>query len=110
MATEPDRHVLVVPADHPALPGHFPGNPLVPGVLLLAHVAAALERARGPLRITAVRQAKFLAPLRPGERCAIDFADESPGEARFECRNGTRVLARGSLAFVTDVLAPRPRR
>jgi 3-hydroxymyristoyl/3-hydroxydecanoyl-(acyl carrier protein) dehydratase len=98
MATD---DALVIPADHPALPGHFPGNPVVPGVLLLGHVAAALERARGPLRVAAIRQAKFLAPLRPGESCAIAFTDASPGEVRFECRSGARVLARGALAVAS---------
>jgi len=33
-----------VPSAHPALPGHFPGNPIVPGVVLLDRVAAALEK------------------------------------------------------------------
>lgn len=47
MGSDPD---LVIPPDHPALPGHFPGNPLVPGVLILAHVLAALAVARGTLR------------------------------------------------------------
>jgi 3-hydroxymyristoyl/3-hydroxydecanoyl-(acyl carrier protein) dehydratase len=106
MATE---SAFVIPADHAALPGHFPGSPLVPGVLLLAHVAAALEREHGPVRVTAIRQAKFLAPLRPGERCTIDFADAGPGETRFECRSGSAVLVRGSPAFATDVLRPRSR-
>jgi 3-hydroxymyristoyl/3-hydroxydecanoyl-(acyl carrier protein) dehydratase len=109
MATEPAPPSdpgpdVVFPADHPALPGHFPGDPLVPGVLLLGHVAAALEHSRGPVRITAIRQAKFLAPLRPREPCAIRFAAAGPGAARFECRSRGRVLATGILAFD----GPRP--
>jgi 3-hydroxymyristoyl/3-hydroxydecanoyl-(acyl carrier protein) dehydratase len=98
---------LVVPPDHPALPGHFPGAPVVPGVLVLAHVLAALERAAGPLRLTAIPEAKFLGPLGPGEACAIEFPAAAAGEARFACRAGSRVIARGTLRFRTDDLDAR---
>lgn len=93
---------LVVPPDHPALPGHFPGHPVVPGVLVLGHVLAALERAAGPVRLTAIPQVKFLGPLAPGEPCAIEFPLLAAGEARFECRCGARAIARGTLRFRTD--------
>ena len=96
MGSDPD---LVIPPDHPALPGHFPGHPLVPGVLILGHVVAALARRAGPVRITEIPQAKFLAPLAPGEPCAIAFPALGPYAARFECRSGERVIARGTLRF-----------
>jgi 3-hydroxymyristoyl/3-hydroxydecanoyl-(acyl carrier protein) dehydratase len=99
MASDPD---LVIAPDHPALPGHFPGNPLVPGVLILGHVLAALERRTGPVRLSGIPQAKFLAPLAPGEPCTITFPGLGPGETRFECRSRERVIARGSLRFLSD--------
>jgi 3-hydroxymyristoyl/3-hydroxydecanoyl-(acyl carrier protein) dehydratase len=78
---------LSIPAAHPALPGHFPGNPVVPGVVLLDRVAAALEDAgQGGLRRIAT--VKFLAPLRAdcevGLRLQVDdrrvrFAMDSEG-------------------------------
>ena len=40
----------VIAKDHPALAGHFPGNPIVPGVLILDEVMRAAEQWRGRLR------------------------------------------------------------
>jgi 3-hydroxyacyl-[acyl-carrier-protein] dehydratase len=69
-----------VPADHPSLPGHFPGNPIVPGVLLLDGVLHALQQASG-LRMTRLQQVKFIAALLPEEQaqavCEIDGARAS---------------------------------
>ncbi len=52
--------------DHPSLAGHFPGRPIVPGVVLLDCVIAGLETASGR-RVVRIDQAKFLAALQPGE-------------------------------------------
>ena len=90
---------LVIPPDHLAPPRHFPGPPVVPGVLLLGHVLAALERAVGSVRLTAIPQAKFLGPLAPGEPCTIEFPARANGEARFVCRTTITPAARGTLRF-----------
>lgn len=66
--------IRIEPA-HPALPGHFPGNPIVPGALLLDHVFAGLHAETG-LRVRRLDQARFTAALHPGEaaraHCSID--------------------------------------
>jgi len=98
---EPDTPLVIAP-DHPAIPGHFPGHPVVPGVLLLAHVHAALVGRCGPLRLTAIPQVKFLAPLAPGEPCTIEFTRTTGREAHFECRTRERVVARGVFRFGRD--------
>lgn len=55
-----------IPPTHPALPGHFPGNPVVPGVLLLDHLFAGLQAETGR-RVRRLEQARFMAALRAGE-------------------------------------------
>ena len=47
---------FTVPHDHPSLPGHFPGRPVVPGVVLLDRVLAAIEAAHGPAAPCACRR------------------------------------------------------
>jgi 3-hydroxyacyl-[acyl-carrier-protein] dehydratase len=60
---------FVVPADHPSLPGHFPGCPIVPGVVLLDHVLALVVGAASVA--TAIPSIKFLAAVRPGETIEV---------------------------------------
>ena len=57
---------FTVPDDHPSLAGHFPGNPVVPGVLLLHGAMDALQR-KGKVRLVHLKRVKFLSTLRPGE-------------------------------------------
>ncbi len=91
-----------VSASHPALPGHFPGQPVVPGALLLELVQAALcETIRGA-RMTGMPSVKFLAPLRPEEDVEITLTPKSPGNAGFAVWRGELPIVTGSLRYETD--------
>lgn len=90
---------LQVPAAHPVFAGHFPGRPLLPGVLLLAHVLEAVRadaaRAARIGEAPRLASAKFLAPVRPGERFDIRLGDAPGGAVLFEVRCGERIAASG---------------
>jgi len=88
---------LRIASTHPALPGHFPGNPIVPGVVLLDRVAAALEK--GGTRLARIGVVKFLTPLRPEEDATLAIArDGARVTFRIE-RDGTPILrGEGELA------------
>lgn len=97
----PVRLTREVPADHPVFAGHFPGQPLVPGALLLSEV---LEAVRGVPALAArigaqptLAAAKFLAPVRPGSTLLIDLIPETGASRglRFEVRCGEVVAASG---------------
>lgn len=89
---------LRIPAGHPSLPGHFPGNPVVPGVVLLDRVAAAIEHAGGG-RLARIAAVKFLAPLRPDEGAELRVTGEG-SRVRFRIeREGSIILSgEGELA------------
>jgi 3-hydroxymyristoyl/3-hydroxydecanoyl-(acyl carrier protein) dehydratase len=92
---------FVVAADHPCLAGHFPGDPIVPAVLLLDLSCALLEQLRpelGPLR--EVRSVKFMQPVRPGEAVETVFTPgAAPGTLRFTCSTAAGVAVQGQMLF-----------
>ena len=93
MSVDAYRGAFRVPSTHPALPGHFPGQPLVPGVLLLEQVALGLRAWRGE-RLAVVAEVKFVAPLLPDEEAELQLG-EANGRVRFEIRRDGALLARG---------------
>lgn len=84
------------PVDHPALPGHFPGRPVVPGVVVLDRVIEAIEAGHGPLPPLRLPQVKFLHPLLPGQAAQVCLEGEAP-RWRFRVLRGDTVLASGEV-------------
>ena len=87
---------------HPSLPGHFPGRPVVPGVVLLEQVVAAIEATVGPLPGLRLPQVKFVRPLLPGEDARVELERRNggvPGRWRFRVvRADGALLASGEVA------------
>jgi len=91
------RSVLIrVAADHPCGEGHFPGNPIVPGAVLLDEVLATIESETGrPPTAWTVVAAKFSHPVRPGQPLRLSFEPGIAGAVRFECTLGDKVVLSG---------------
>ena len=83
--------------------GHFPGNPIVPGVLLLeamAQAVAYLAMRQNPgaeVYLTGVDRARFRKPVRPGDEVVLSARIEGKRmgvlRARCEARVGGERVA-----------------
>lgn len=87
-----------VPVDHPAFAGHFPGQPIVPGVLLLDRAILCAEALRGASPgVWYVTQVKFFSPVGPGETLLLQLREEPGGSLSFVVSVGDRTIATGRL-------------
>jgi 3-hydroxyacyl-[acyl-carrier-protein] dehydratase len=87
-----------VPADHPAFAGHFPGRPIVPGVVLLDRAILFAEKfIAAPVAQWQIGNAKFLSPVGPGEVLTFVVQQKPSGAIAFSVRTAERDVASGSL-------------
>jgi 3-hydroxymyristoyl/3-hydroxydecanoyl-(acyl carrier protein) dehydratase len=95
---------LTVPPDHPAFAGHFPGQPILPGVVLLGWVARALEGITGrPALPCEIGAAKFLRPVGPGAVLTIRHSEQAQGVWRFEVLGAAGPVASGTLRSAAPI-------
>ena len=99
---------VTIAADHPAFAGHFPGRPMLPGVLLLDAALHAVTQAReasgetsafGPAVRCQIASAKFLSPVQPAETLTISWTGTASGQTRFDIAGSGRQVASGAFVF-----------
>jgi 3-hydroxyacyl-[acyl-carrier-protein] dehydratase len=85
-------------SDHPALAGHFPEHPIVPGVLLLD---AAIHGSAQVSQAWHIVMVKFHRPVRPDENLHLDYRREAGELLHFELRAGEDLAVSGTFGPAT---------
>lgn len=85
---------IVAPLNHPCYEGHFPGKPILPGVVLLELVVKRVGRG-APRAIPAV---KFQRALAPGETFTLHWKN-GVERVSFRCESGGEPVAEGTIEF-----------
>jgi 3-hydroxyacyl-[acyl-carrier-protein] dehydratase len=94
-----------VPAEHPALPGHFPGQPVVPGVVLLDEVLALITARYGGAA-TSLSAVRFTSVVTPDQTIAVQCSRRPSGEIGFICLRDGRAVASGRITLRPPVVCP----
>lgn len=100
-ATDSVRLDLQVPAGLACFEGHFPGHPLVPGVVQVAWAVACARRyLAAPDAVARVDALKFQQMILPGASIGLEMQrDPGTSVVRFRIRSGAGVHASGVLRF-----------
>jgi len=99
LAREGGQFTLFVPADLEAFTGHFPGDPILPGVVQVDWAIRLGAEVFGPLGpFSGLDQVKFLEPIRPGATLTLDLALDR-GSLKFQYSGAQGRITSGIARF-----------
>lgn len=88
---------FTISGQHPSLAGHFPGHPVVPGVVILDAICQCIFKANNTIKINGIANVKFLMPLTAGTSVSLDISEKEAHILQFICSTPDGKLATGQL-------------
>lgn len=94
---------FIIPDSHPSLAGHFPGQPITPGVVSLDYVSQGLLQKLQGMRFDSINHVKFLKPLLPNLEVVVIYKMKNDKLYQFSCEcDGSTILIGQIKLVATD--------
>jgi 3-hydroxyacyl-[acyl-carrier-protein] dehydratase len=91
-----------VPVDSPWFQGHFPSEPILPGIALVHMAEQAIlkyaETKKERIKFAALRRVRFVQPVRPGDALSLNISSEDTGKETlfsFKVTNKENIVCSG---------------
>lgn len=96
-----EAFILALEPDHLVFQGHFPGNPILPGVIQVDWAVRLGTEAFGPLgTFQGIHNLKFMGLVRPEEPLTVFLAfNAETGKLRFRYEGATERKSMGTIHF-----------
>ena len=103
MAENTNSKAFTIAYDHPSLAGHFPGNPIVPGVVILDQVIRIWQKnnqQKNPQVVTTMQNAKFINILHAEITCSIRYTKKNTQKIDFVVlqESSDKVICKGTFS------------
>ena len=82
---------------HPSLKGHFPNNPIVPGVVILDEVTQIIKKIKPDFIIETIPTVKFTHPLLAEQNVRVEIKQKTDTTIIFSCSHNDIKIASGQL-------------
>jgi len=93
------NYSFTIPATHPSLKGHFPNNPIVPGVVILDEVINIIKTLKPGFTVDTIPMVKFTHPLLAEQQVSVEIKEKSDNAISFNCSYNEIKLVTGQLAL-----------
>lgn len=95
------EHFFTIPATHASLKGHFPNNPVVPGVVILDEIINIIKSIKPDLIVDSIPMVKFLHPLLAEQKVLVEINEKTITTLSFSCSHNNTKLVTGQLILMS---------
>jgi 3-hydroxyacyl-[acyl-carrier-protein] dehydratase len=93
------EHSFTIQTTHASLKGHFPNNPVIPGVIILDEIINIIKTIKPEFTVNSIPMVKFIHPLLPEQKVIIEITEKTETTISFSCSHINTKIVTGQLAL-----------